>query len=156
MLKKYYYKKVWGSIGFIVNLSQMIEYNLANILGLNEILSAFNEIETMNNVDYNELVKKSNKWYETLIKKELGTLQNFIKQKNIFTEDFINEIDHLRKERNYFIHHIFKDDLFSKEFQNYPKQYIPRLQDLIGRMNEANNILCKIFSNMKKEVKLIY
>ena len=50
MLKKYYYKKIWGSIGFAVNLSQMIEYNLANILGLNEILSAFNEIETMSNV----------------------------------------------------------------------------------------------------------
>lgn len=43
-------QKDMGSIWFIVNLSQMIEYNLANILGLNEILSAFNEIETMSNV----------------------------------------------------------------------------------------------------------
>lgn len=30
MLKKGYYKKVWGMVGFVVNLSQMIEYNSAN------------------------------------------------------------------------------------------------------------------------------
>lgn len=38
MMKKRYYKKVCGMVGFVVNLSQMIEYNLANILALNEIL----------------------------------------------------------------------------------------------------------------------
>ena len=156
MLKKHYYKKVWGSIGFIVNLSQMIEYNLANILGLNEILSTFDEIDSMNLIDYNDLMKKTNEWYEKLTKKELGKLQGFIEEKNIFTKDFINEIDHVREKRNYFIHHIFKDDLFSKEFQNNPKQYIPRLQELVYRMNEVNNVLCKIFSMMKKEVKLIH
>lgn len=156
MFKKYYYKKVWGSIGFIVNLSQMIEYNLANILGLNEILSAFDEIDSINFIDYNDLVKKTNKWYEKLTKKELGKLQGFIEEKNIFTKDFINEIDHIREERNYFIHHIFKDDLFSKEFQNNPKQYILRLQNLVDRMNEINLEICSIFENMKKEVKSIY
>lgn len=134
----------------------MIEYNLANILGLNEILSAFDEIDSMNLIDYNDLMKKTNEWYEKFTKKELGKLQGFIEEKNIFTKDFINEIDHVREERNYFIHHIFKDDLFSKEFQNNPKQYIPRLQELVYRMNEVNNVLCEIFSYMKKEVKLIY
>lgn len=156
MFKKYYYKKVWTSIGFIVNLSQMIEYHLSNILGLNEILSAFDKVASMNSIEYNDLVNKSNEWYKKLTYKELGKLQNFIQEKNIFTKDFIDEIDHVRVERNYFIHHIFKDDLFSKEFQNNPKQYIPRLQELVSRMNEVNTILCKIFDDMKKEVKLIY
>ena len=26
--------ELWGKVGFIVNLSQMVEYNLANILGM--------------------------------------------------------------------------------------------------------------------------
>ena len=34
-------KKIWGSIGFIVNLAQMIECNLVNILESNEVLKTF-------------------------------------------------------------------------------------------------------------------
>ena len=111
MFKKFYYKKVWASIGFVVNLSQMIEYNLANILGLNEILSAFDNQDSMYVYEYNELVEKAEKWYKFLNKKELGKQQEEIKKINLFTDEFINEIDFIRNERNYFIHNIFKDDL---------------------------------------------
>lgn len=156
MLKKYYYKKVWGSIGFIVNLSQMIEYNLANILGLNEILSAFDEVDSMTVIEYNDLVDKANKWYESLIRRELGKLKNIIKEKKIFTENFLDEIEYIRVKRNYFVHNLFKDDLFSKEFQSNPKHFIPRLQELISRMVLVNDNLCNIFERMKKEVRLIY
>lgn len=47
MMKKRYYKKVWEMIGLVVNISQMIEYNLANILALNEILVAFDKEDSM-------------------------------------------------------------------------------------------------------------
>ena len=47
MMKKRYYKKVWEMIGFVVNISQMVEYNLANILALNEILVAFDKEDSM-------------------------------------------------------------------------------------------------------------
>ena len=33
--------QLWGKVGFIVNLSQMIEYNLANILAFDELLREF-------------------------------------------------------------------------------------------------------------------
>lgn len=54
------------------------------------------------------------------------------------------------------MHNIFKDDLFTKEFQDNPKKFIPRLQELIEKMHSANESLVKIFADMKKEVKLIY
>ena len=78
MVKKHYYNKVWASIGFVVNLSQMIEYNLANILGLNDILSAFDNQDSMYTFEYNELVEKAEKWYEKLSGKELGKLREFV------------------------------------------------------------------------------
>ena len=59
MMKKRYYKKVWGMVGFIVNLSQMIEYNLANILALNEILVAFDKEDSMYEFEYVELLRKT-------------------------------------------------------------------------------------------------
>lgn len=155
-MKKRYYKRIWASIGFIVNLSQMIEYNISNILGMDDILSAFKSRDSMYVFEYNELVESAEKWYEILTKKELGKLQLILKKKNLFTDDILNEIDFVREERNYFIHQIFKDDLKTKEFQNNPKQYLPRLQELVERMNNLNEVLCRIFNKMQQGIKSIY
>lgn len=156
MLKKGYYKKVWGMIGFVVNLSQMIEYNLANILALNEILVAFDKEESMFEFEYAELLKKTDEWYKKLDRFELGKLLENIKSKTDFTAEFITSLTEIRTGRNYFVHNVFKEDLFTKEFQNNPKQFIPRLQELIAKMHAANDELVKIFEEMKKEVKMIY
>ena len=156
MLKKGYYKKIWGMVGFVVNLSQMIEYNLANILALNEILVAFDKEESMFEFEYAELLKKTDEWYKKLDRFELGKLLENIKSKTDFTAEFITSLTEIKAERNYFVHNVFKEDLFTKEFQNNPKQFIPRLQELIAKMHAANNELVKIFAEMKKEVKMIY
>ena len=66
MMKKRYYKKVWEMVGFVVNLSQMLEYNLANILALNEILVAFDKEESMYEFEYAELLRKTDDWYKKL------------------------------------------------------------------------------------------
>ena len=143
-------------VGFVVNLSQMIEYNLANILALNEILVAFDKEEFMFEFEYAKLLKKTDEWYKKIDKLELGKLLENIKSKTDFTEEFIVFLTEIRTERNYFVHNVFKEDLFTKEFQNNPKQFIPRLQQLIGKMHSANEELVNIFADMKKEVKLIY
>ncbi len=156
MIKKGYYKEVWEMVGFVVNLSQMIEYNLANILALNEILVAFDKEETMFEFEYAELLKKTDEWYKKLDRFELGKLLENIKSRTDFTAEFITFLTEIKAERNYFVHNVFKEDLFTKEFQNNPKQFIPRLQELIAKMHAANDELVKIFAEMKKEVKMIY
>ena len=155
-MKKRYYKKIWEMVGFVVNLSQMIEYNLANILALNEILVAFDKEEFMFEFEYAKLLKKTDEWYKKIDKLELGKLLKNIKSRTDFTEEFIVFLTEIRTERNYFVHNVFKEDLFTKEFQNNPKQFIPRLQQLIGKMHSANEELVNIFADIKKEVKLIY
>ena len=148
-MKKRYYKKIWGMIGFVVNLSQMIEYNLANILALNEILVIFEKEEFMYKFEYAEFLKKTDEWYKNLDKSELGKLLKNIKLKTDFTKEFISFLDKIRAERNFFVHNVFKDDLFTKAFQNNPKQYIPRLKELIEKMHFANEELIVIFEKMK-------
>lgn len=143
-------------VGFVVNLSQMIEYNLTNILALNEILVAFDKEESMFEFEYAELLKKTDEWYKKLDRFELGKLLENIKSKTDFTAEFITSLTEIRSERNYFVYNVFKEDLFTKEFQNNPKQFIPRLQELIAKMHAANDELVKIFAEMKKEVKMIY
>ncbi len=151
-----HHKKIWGSIGFIVNLSQMIEYNLANILAIDEILSAFDEVEYMNSIEYTELVEKTEKWYDILDRCEFGKILVNVKRKNLFTNDIIELLDDIRKKRNYYVHTIFKEDLFNKKFQENPKSMIPGLQELVGKMNYANTVLVEVLKMMKSELKMIY
>ncbi len=156
MLKKKNWKKVWGAVGFVVNLSQMIEYNIANILALDQILSAFDNQESMFVFEYKVLVDKTNSWYDKLIHQELGKVIYKSEKKKVFTDEFVKYLDDIREKRNYYIHHFFKDDLSTKKFQDSPKECLPELQELIGRMNAANEELVQIFSEMKAEVKMIY
>ena len=156
MMKKRYYKKVWEMIGFVVNISQMVEYNLDNILALNEILVAFDKEDSMYELENVELLRKTDDWYKKLDKFELGMLLENIKSRTDFTKEFIDFLTEIRTERNFFVHNVFKRDLFTKAFQDNPKQYIPRLQELIAKMHAANDELVKIFAKMKKEVKMIY
>ena len=134
-MKKRYYKKVWGMVGFVVNLSQMLEYNLSNILALNEILVVFDNEESIYEFEYAELLRKTDDWYKKLDKWELGKVLRDVKIKKIITEEFVNYLDEIRTERNYFVHNVLKDDLVTKAFQNNSKQYIPRLQELIAKMH---------------------
>ena len=141
----------------------MIEYNLANILALNDVLSAFDETESMYVFEYNELVEKTEEWYKKIDKLELGKLLNdhkkyksYQKITKILTEPIINKLNQIREVRNFFVHNFFKEDLMTKEFQNNPKQFITRLQDLVGRMNAANEELVSIFKDLQNEVKMIY
>lgn len=50
---KQHLEELWGKVGFIVNLSQMIEYNLANILAFDEILREFDNADSMYLFEYN-------------------------------------------------------------------------------------------------------
>ena len=90
MMKKRYYKKVWEMIGFVVNISQMIEYNLANILALNEILVAFDKEDSMYELEYVELLRKTDDWYKKLDRFELGKLLENIESRTDFTKEFID------------------------------------------------------------------
>ena len=60
-------EELWGKVGFIVNLSQMIEYNLANILAFDEILREFNNADSMYLFEYNTFVSKANNLYNEYI-----------------------------------------------------------------------------------------
>ena len=60
---------LWGKVGFIVNLSQMIEYTIANILAFDEILREFEKTDSMFVYEFNIFAEKSNKWYKTFNEK---------------------------------------------------------------------------------------
>lgn len=149
-------EEVWGKVGFIVNLSQMIEYNLANILAFNEILREFDNKDSMYLLEYNTFAVKANDLYDQLSKHTFGYGLKRAKEIKFFTDDSLERLQTLCKERNFVVHHLFIDDLKQKHLETDPNFYFERLEHLINDMYSANEELTKIFKQQKDQFQLIW
>jgi len=149
-------KELWGKVGFIVNLSQMVEYNLANILAFDEILREFDTRDSMCVLEYNEFAEKANLWYSQLSKNPLGYALKRAKEIKYFTEESELLLSRAIKKRNYVIHQLFKDDLNKKYLDTNPPYYFDELEDTIELLYSINNNLVEIFKNQKLEYKTIW
>ena len=149
-------QELWGKVGFIVHLSQMVEYNLANILSADELLRGFDTDNSMRIVDYNELVKKSNEMYHKLSGIPLGGVLKQAKKVNFFNEDGLELLEKACKKRNYVVHNLFRDDLKPRHLETDPEFYFEELENTIEILHEINEVLTKIFERQKQEFELIY
>ena len=149
-------QEVWGKVGFIVHLSQMVEYNLANILSADELLRGFDTDNSMRIVDYNELVQKSNEMYHKLSGIPLGGVLKQAKKVNFFNEDGLELLEKACKKRNYVVHNLFRDDLKPRHLETDPEFYFEELENTIEILHEINEVLTKIFERQMQEFELIY
>lgn len=149
-------KYLWGQVGFIINLSQMIEYTLYNILALNEILKECENKDSMFVFEYNELVDKANKIGKFLENKTLGCIISKAKEVNYFTAKDIELLEDVLKKRNYVTHHLFRNDLKEKKLETNPAIFFKKLEEIINSMYSVNEELNEIFKRQKEEMDLIY
>ena len=148
-------QELWGKVGFIIHLSQMVEYNLANILSADELLREFEELDVMCIIEYNKFAEKSNALYQTLSTKTFGAILNRAEKIKFFTEDGLKLLREACSKRNYVVHHLFRDDLNSKHLESDPQFYFEELETTIGLLHEINEVLLNIFEQQKKEFRLI-
>lgn len=145
--------ELWGKVGFIVNLSQLVEYNIANILAFDEILKPFENNSIVDMDIYNEFARKADKLYKKLSRKTLGYGINKMLEKGIFLNDSKEYLKNVCDERNYVVHSLFKEDLQLKKLESDPTFYFEKLELLIENMNEINEILCNYLNEQKKYYK---
>ena len=148
-------QELWGKVGFIVHLSQMVEYNLANILSADELLREFEERDSICIIEYNKFAEKSNALYQTLSTKTFGAILNRAEKIKFFTEDGLKLLREACSKRNYVVHHLFRDDLNSKHLESDPQFYFEELETTIGLLHEINEVLLNIFEQQKKDFRLI-
>ena len=148
-------QELWGKVGFIIHLSQMVEYNLANILSADELLREFEERDVMCIIEYNKFAEKSNALYQTLSTKTFGAILNRAEKIKFFTEDGLKLLREACSKRNYVVHHLFRDDLDSKHLESDPQFYFEELETTIGLLHEINEVLLNIFERQKKDFRLI-
>lgn len=147
---------LWGKVGFVVQLSQMVEYNLANILAFDEVLREFEERDSVFVIEYNEFVEKSNKWYKDLSKMPLGPILQRAKNIAFFTEESETLLAEAITKRNYVVHRLFKEDLKDSHLETDPSFYFNELETTIGLLHSINESLIHVFKQQKDEFKLIW
>ena len=147
---------LWGKVGLIVNLSQMVEYNLANILAFDEILQKFETTDPMFVFEYNEFVERANNWHKRLSKMTFGSNLKRAKKIKFFTKESEELLSKAIDKRNYVVHSLFKDDLKNKYLETNPKYYFKELEETISLLNTINESLVEIFKQQKEEHKLIW
>lgn len=145
---------LWGKVGFIVQLSQMIEYTLSNVLAFDEILREFDNRDSMCVLEYNEFAKRANDLYEKLSKKPLGA--GIKKAEKFFNTESLDRLKAVCEGRNFVIHGLFKNDLFEKHLETDPEFYYECLGNLIDEMCVINTELNDIFASQKAEYNLIW
>lgn len=149
-------QKIWAQVGFIVQLSQMVEYNLANIIASNEILSKLDNKDSVYVFEYNDLAEESNKWYEILSKSTFGTVIKRAREVKFFTEASYSLLENALKKRNYVVHQFYKDDLTKKVLEINPMEYYDELAEIVDVLKKLNDDLLLIFKKQKDEFKRWY
>lgn len=149
-------KTLWEKVGIIVHLSQMIEYNLANILAFDKILNEFEDKNSMSVYEFNSFASEANKLYNRLAKCPMGAGIKEAENIEFFTPESQKELSQICEKRNFVVHKLFKEDLKLKKLDTDPSFYFDRLETLIEEMKNANDSLCSIFKKQKDEYKLIW
>ena len=142
---------LWTKVGFVVQLSQMVEYNLANILGFDEILKKFDDEKPLSKKIYDKAVKKANSLYKKLSKRPLGKILEQAEKVKFFTEDGLKLLTEACEKRNFVIHHLFREDLFKGYVDTQPEYYYETVEETIGMLHEINEQLVDIFKQQKQE-----
>ena len=149
-------QKIWAQVGFIVQLSQMVEYNLANIIASNEILGKLENKDSIYVFEYNDLAEESNRWYKKLSKSTFGAVIKRAKDVKFFTEESYKLLEDALKKRNYVMHQFFKDDLTKKVLETNPMEYFDELAEIVDVLKKVNDDLLLIFKKQKVELNRWY
>ena len=144
---------IWGSVGYIIHLSSMIEQNTVLLISGEEILREFDK-DDLSSIDILSAISKSNEKFRknSSTKMMLGKLIEQLKKYELFNGDRL--IDDLRiasQIRGYYAHEFFKKDLYEKHLENDPLFYKPQLQEDIDFMYRLNE---ELTSHVKKYQEL--
>lgn len=150
------YFEVLGKVGLIVHLSQLIEYNVANILAFDDLLDKFNDNDEMYSFEYEQFKQQAENLYKTLSIQPMGACLAKAKDVRFFTKDSYDRLRSMCDERNWAVHRLFKEDLELRHLETDPIFYFDRLENIIDDMNAINQDLIKIFENQKQEYNCIW
>jgi len=144
---------LYGRVGMIVALSQMIEYNLAEVQAYQKVLSLFDKDGQVKREIFEKVSKEAEVLWEKSLNETLGQNIAQIKGAGIFKNNpkQIDELEAVLKERNYLVHQFFKEDVAKRSIEKNITSVLKRLLDDVERMNRLNEALIGQIKDLEKE-----
>lgn len=134
---------IYSKVGQVVAMAQRVEYHLATIFALNEVLK--NQSPNM--------IEVADEWFNNLNNNTMGSVIKAIKEVGLFTTDAERTLSKVLRERNYIVHQLFKEDIIKQEYSKKPEPIIQRLSQLLKTMDFVNDQLLQVITNLQNQYK---
>jgi len=144
-------------IGALVINSQMMEYNLAQILVFSDLLEKLKRSEPPLFVDYIALKPLSEEYYARLDKMTLGALNQKLKKTTLFTAEMITKIDEVVEKRNFYLHHFYKEPIDETIFESdeFQDEHIKDLKWVNHEMIHINDFLDEVLITFRTKFEMV-
>lgn len=148
-------QEIYCLIGEIVEISQVIEYNLALTIKYNEYINFY---KSKKNNDVETFEKEVGSLHKEMSTFTLGQLIHKVKEVDIFTSASIDKLFKLLSFRNELVHNYFKVNNFSilERFSTQYRKIIENLSENLTNMQMINKKLCEIIKSQQIEFSNLY
>lgn len=143
------FREMYSRIGLIFHIVQMNEYNIANILAIEEFEKEKNR--TFTEEDIERVRGNIDKKFEELSKLTFGQLKNQV-EKSIYLKGINMELlEKIVDYRNYLAHRCFKEKLLSNQLNTIEDadKFVDELNDYEVIVHDFNEWLLTIFKENK-------
>ncbi len=143
------YREMYSRIGWIIHTLQMNEYNIANILALEEFEKATGRVYTED-----DLVKISgdiDKKFDELSKLTFGGLKKQVKKSKYLADVNMALLEKIVNYRNYIAHRCFKEKLLKHELSTIEEvdRFVDELNEFEVITRDFNEWLLEVFKKNK-------
>lgn len=146
-------QEVYLLVGEILEVSQVIEYNLALVIKYSEYINKLKKINKVVKRDFANFEKDVEILHSQLMSSTLGQIITKVKEVGVFSAESIDKLYNLLKERNYLVHKFFKVNNFNEipRFSNKYNGILQCLNDMLINMQVINSKLYNIIKSQQIE-----
>ncbi len=149
------HREMYCRVGHILHIIQLCEYNLANILSLEEYEQKKGEVLSPNDVE--ELKIAINGKYEKLSSCTFGKLKKEVSGSLYLSDMNLDALKKIVDYRNYIVHRCFKEKLVNGELSSLDDvdRFVNELNGFEEQVASLNEYLVSVFKqNKTKEIWL--
>ncbi len=155
MTKEVIFREMYSRIGYFFHIIQMVEYNIANIISIEEF-----EKETKAVFDATDIERiRSNieTKYQKLSGLTFGKLANEVAASTYLKNIEMKKLEEIVKFRNYLAHNCFKEKLLEHKLEQLEDvdEFVDELNDYEEKARELNDWLVEIFEDNKTKSILL-
>lgn len=152
--KETVFREMYSRIGYIFHIIQMIEYNITNILALEEFEKEPEDVLSKDDIE--RIRKNIDVKFNELSKLTFGNLKNKIEKSKYLANVDIVQLKKIVDYRNYLAHRCFKENLLNSELSTIEDvdKFVDELSEFEATVIDFNEWLLEVFN--KNKIKRVW